>query len=334
MVGSHRLHHHDEAHYDAEQIADIKKGMRPFERSSSSAAWWHMSTTLAALICCTAALKYTALAVLPLPFIVIRTFIVFHDLGHRSFFPNTAGGINWNALFASMLAPICCFQEDDWREGHNEHHKVHGNKCEVDSTKTVVTVREYQNWPWWGRLAYRVLRAPVVFFTILPAVVFYLKQFVKVDYIAKYAALMFGLHSYGGVLVLQRFVLGQYIGVVLGTCVFHLQHQVNTGYWKEFDTLDKHRWEQAQLHGSSMLQIPSFLKWAFFGIEYHHIHHLSTRVPAYNMQRCHDHNAKLFGKVTSISMAQAFLSMFHVFFDEATETYISFPLAASLGLQA
>ena len=72
--------------------------------------------------------------------------------------------------------------------------------------------------------------------------------------------------------------------------LFHLQHQVNTGYYKKYDENDTFTHDKAQLHGASMLQIPWFLKWTTFGIEYHHIHHLTPRIPSYNLQRCHEDN--------------------------------------------
>ena len=82
-----------------------------------------------------------------------------------------------------------------------------------------------------------------------------------------------------------------------------------------------------------MLQIPWFLKWATFGIEYHHIHHLTPRIPSYNLQRCHEDNENLFHKITKVDYLQALKSLFHTLYDEKREKYISFPIHAYLGLQ-
>jgi omega-6 fatty acid desaturase (delta-12 desaturase) len=115
--------------------------------------------------------------------------------------------------------------------------------------------------------------------------------------------------------------------------LFHLQHQVNTGYYKKYDETDIFTYDKAQLHGASMLQIPWFLKWATFGIEYHHIHHLTPRIPSYNLQRCHEDNEQLFNKITKVGYLQAFKSLFHTLYDEKKEKYISFPIHSYLGLQ-
>ena len=49
------------------------------------------------------------------------------------------------------------------------------------------------------------------------------------------------------------------------------------------------------------------LAWITFGIEYHHIHHLNSRVPSYNLQKCHDEGMKkgLFKHVPTFTLKQA-----------------------------
>ena len=115
--------------------------------------------------------------------------------------------------------------------------------------------------------------------------------------------------------------------------LFHLQHQVNAGFWEDYDKNDRATYNLAQLHASSMIVVPSLLKWATFGIEYHHIHHLNTRVPSYNLQKCHEENFHLFNKITVVGYKQAFLSLFHTLYDEENKKYISFPLAQQYGIQ-
>ena len=46
-------------------------------------------------------------------------------------------------------------------------------------------------------------------------------------------------------------------------------------------------WKQKDsgIHGSSFIQIPFFFKYFFMGIEYHHIHHMNSKIPGYNLQK-------------------------------------------------
>ena len=43
----------------------------------------------------------------------------------------------------------------------------------------------------------------------------------------------------------------------------------------------------AALKGSSFYKLPKILQWFSGNIGFHHIHHLSPRIPNYNLERCH-----------------------------------------------
>jgi omega-6 fatty acid desaturase (delta-12 desaturase) len=42
------------------------------------------------------------------------------------------------------------------------------------------------------------------------------------------------------------------------------------------------------MQGSSFYKLPRILQWFSGNIGFHHIHHLSPRIPNYNLQRCHN----------------------------------------------
>jgi len=80
-------------------------------------------------------------------------------------------------------------------------------------------------------------------------------------------------------------LLGLAYGVMFGFMMFHWQHEVNNAYWvpnTEYNEIE------AGLLGSTYLLVPWYLKWSTLGIEYHHIHHLTTRIPSYKLQMCHE----------------------------------------------
>jgi omega-6 fatty acid desaturase (delta-12 desaturase) len=51
---------------------------------------------------------------------------------------------------------------------------------------------------------------------------------------------------------------------------------------------DRWNYDQAALKGSSHLSLPKVLQFFTGNIGLHHVHHLSTRIPNYNLQRAHD----------------------------------------------
>lgn len=61
----------------------------------------------------------------------------------------------------------------------------------------------------------------------------------------------------------------------------------------------------AALHGSSYYQLPRLLQWFTGNIGFHHIHHLSPRIPNYHLQRCHDQNPA-FQQVVHLTLKSSF----------------------------
>ena len=117
--------------------------------------------------------------------------------------------------------------------------------------------------------------------------------------------------------------------------LFHLQHQVNIGYYQPFNNDDYVQKKNADLKGASVLKIPYFLKFFTFGIEYHNVHHFDPGVPGYNIQKCHEELVeKGLIEDNKISYIQSFKSLFHSYYDENSKRYISNSFFRSIGLEA
>ncbi len=119
----------------------------------------------------------------------------------------------------------------------------------------------------------------------------------------------------------------------LGVILFHLQHAVNIGSLKVINNnIDK---INVDINNSSFLKIPYFLKYFTFGIEYHHIHHFSTRIPGYNMKLLHDELNKLnlLKNKQEVGYLQAFKSLFHVYYNEKSNRYESQYIFKIIGLE-
>jgi len=73
-----------------------------------------------------------------------------------------------------------------------------------------------------------------------------------------------------------------------GVWMFYVQHQFEDVYWESSDCWS---YADAALRGSSYLKLPQPFQFFTGNIGLHHVHHLSAKVPNYNLQRAHDENA-------------------------------------------
>src|SRR5438309_8751252 len=234
------------------------------------------------------------LAVLAGAFLV-RVFIIFHDCGHGSFFKSqTANDVT------GFLSGILTFTPYyHWRWEHALHHATSGD---LDRRGTgdvwTLTVQEYLESSRWRRFSYRLARNPVVLFVVAPMILFlginripkpkapvrerysvYLTN-LAIGMMAVGLIWIFGLKAY---LIIQLTVL--MVAGSAGVWLFYVQHQFEGVYWERNDNWD---YATAALKGSSFYKLPKVLQWFSGNIGFHHIHHLSPRVPNYNLERCHN----------------------------------------------
>ncbi|MGF1569522.1 MAG: fatty acid desaturase [Nodosilinea sp.] len=73
-------------------------------------------------------------------------------------------------------------------------------------------------------------------------------------------------------------------------CIFFVQHNFEESYAHTTAGWD---YLKGALEGSSHLALPRILRWFTADIGYHNIHHLSARIPNYNLADCHQRNSYL-----------------------------------------
>ena len=96
---------------------------------------------------------------------LLRTFIVFHDCGHGSFFASKTAN-KWMGRFTAFLTFQAFY---NWRYNHALHHGSAGDlDRRGEGDVPTWTVDEYLAASWRGRLGYRLFRSPFVMFTIGP----------------------------------------------------------------------------------------------------------------------------------------------------------------------
>jgi acyl-lipid omega-6 desaturase (Delta-12 desaturase) len=226
---------------------------------------------------------------------LLRTFIVFHDCAHGSFFRSKRAN-TWVGRFCAFLT----FQAyADWRHKHAVHH---GSAGDLDRRGTgdvhTLTIDEYESKPFLGRVAYRLFRNPIVMFGIGPLWALMIAPRLLAPGMRPRQRHSVILTNIGlGLLIAfivvfvgaMPWVLIQLPAAILagtaGVLLFYVQHQFEDVYWESADRWD---YADAALRGSSYLKLPQPLQFFTGNIGLHHVHHLSAKVPNYNLQRAHD----------------------------------------------
>ncbi len=239
---------------------------------------------------------------------LLRTFIVFHDCGHGSFFESREAN-RWVGRFTALLVwqPF-----ENWRFDHAVHHGTAGDLDRRGQGDVPTwTVEEYYSKPWQSRLAYRLFRNPLVMFGVGPLWSLMIgprfssrskRRRLRNSIILTnltLAALVTGMCLLVGIpAFLLVNILPAYLAGMAGVWLFYVQHQFEDVYWEAGE-----RWSYADaaLEGSSYLKLPKVLQFFTGNIGLHHVHHLNARVPNYNLQAAHDEN-EVFADVPVLTM--------------------------------
>jgi omega-6 fatty acid desaturase (delta-12 desaturase) len=99
-----------------------------------------------------------------------------------------------------------------------------------------------------------------------------------------------------------------------------VQHQFRDVLWTKSEDWD---YKNTALKGSSLFKLPVLLNWFTGNIGYHHIHHLSPRIPNYNLKKCYDEN-QIFREIKPITFFSAFGTMLLKLYDEQSGRMLKF----------
>jgi omega-6 fatty acid desaturase (delta-12 desaturase) len=97
-----------------------------------------------------------------------------------------------------------------------------------------------------------------------------------------------------------------------GVWLFYVQHQFEDVYWERGEDWD---YVAAALQGSSFYKLPRILQWFSGNIGFHHIHHLSPRIPNYHLQKCHEADP-VFRQIRPLTLLSSLKSLAFRLWDE------------------
>jgi omega-6 fatty acid desaturase (delta-12 desaturase) len=293
---------------------------------------WQLVSTLVAFVVLFGLMFWTlnisywlTLAVAPVTAgFMIRLFIIFHDCGHGSFFKSQRA--NLCVGFVTGVLTFTPFQQ--WRHKHALHHATSGDldRRGIGDIWTL-TVKEYNELPLMTKIGYRLYRNPFVIFIIGPTLDFVvLQRFASfnaaTDARTRISVRNTNLWLGGIILVLsltigfKAFVMVQLpiiaIASSVGVFLFYVQHQYENVYWERHEQWS---YAEAALYGSSFFKMPRILQWFSGNIGFHHIHHLSPRIPNYQLEACHNDNP-LFQEIEPMTIRSSLKSLRIRLYDE------------------
>ena len=261
---------------------------------------------------------------------LVRMFIIFHDCGHGSFFRSKKA----NRIVGTILGSLVFTPYDYWHGEHAIHHKTVGNldKRGSGDVKTL-TVEEYEQLSSGKKLYYRLYRNPIILFVLAPFILFVIWfRFPRESmeqagrrsvYVTNLIILLFCtplilLMGWKAFLMIQLPVI--YMATVAGVWLFYVQHQYEDVIWTRQEEWD---YKKMALEGSSFMKFPRLFQWFSGNIGYHHIHHLSPKIPNYKLEKCHKEN-QMFRTIKAVTFVPSLRTMSLRLWNEKAGRLISF----------
>ncbi len=282
-----------------------RAALAPYERPRLGRALLDLATSIVPFVALVAAIVVVApisvvaalLLTIPAAGFQLRTFMVFHDCTHGSFLPSRRA----NRWIGRVLGVVVWTPFGAWKHSHAAHHATAGDlDRRGHGDVPTMTLLEYESASRAVRVVYRLFRHPAIMFTIGPffAMVLAPRFFargtrprVRNSVLLNNAALVLFVAAFCLLFGWQTFLLVQIPLVVLaggtGVWLSFVQHQFEDVYWKRGQDWS---YRDAALQGASYLRLPAVLRFFTGNIGLHHVHHLSHRIPNYNLQAAHDEN--------------------------------------------
>ena len=206
----------------------------------------------------------------------IKSFVIFHDCGHYSYFPNkTINYIVGSISGIFVLTPFC------WNYDHVNHHLTNGNfenKLYHDFNESfIIDIECYKKSKYITRILYKIFKNPLFFYTIVSLfayVIFYRFSILlhKLNnnkrYKEKLLTILFDtLFNNLGIISLTYFLnnnnllfhyfIANLFSSLILFIIFNAEHTFNPSY-----IVNDKKWnfKDSGIKGSSFIIIPNYLK--------------------------------------------------------------------------
>lgn len=321
-------------------MTELNQALKPYQRSDFRRGLIQLLNTLLPyfglwyLMILSLDISYwlTVPLVLLASLFLMRLFIIFHDCGHNSFFSSK----NLNRRIGSLLGVLVFTPGEHWWHAHAVHHATSGNldKRGIGDVETM-TQTEYLEAKWGKKLGYRFFRNPIIMFGLGPIFMFLIMHRLNFPHYGKkerrsvlwtnlaivvIAVLMSLLVGWIEYLTLQLAVM--WLAGGFGIWMFYLQHQFEETYWERDQEWN---YVSSALLGASYYRLPRILQWFTGNIGFHHIHHLSPRIPNYFLDKAHDNSPLIQRWTYKIDFLEGWKTVGMKLWNESRKTMEGFP---------
>jgi omega-6 fatty acid desaturase (delta-12 desaturase) len=260
-----------------------------------------------------------------------RMYSLFHDLTHNSMFESRRANSGWGHLLGFLLFTPYRW----WQRQHRVHH-AHTGDLEHRGVGEIntMTLAEYEGASRRRRLAYRLYRNPLLMLLVGPSLVFlFERRFpqrgmtrrILASVVAANVALVAWVLGWSAAVGWQTFLLIQVTtliaGGAIGAWMLYIQHQYEDTYYQAPGAW---KFELAALQGSSYLELPRPLAWAVGNANFHHVHHLSAKIPNYRLRAAHESHP-MFRRTPVVTIRSSIETFRLKLWDTESETLVPFP---------
>jgi omega-6 fatty acid desaturase (delta-12 desaturase) len=260
-----------------------------------------------------------------------RMYSLFHDLTHNSLFNSRRVNSRWgHALGLLLFTPYRW-----WQRQHRIHH-AHTGDLEHRGVGEIntMTLAEYERASRLRRLGYRLYRNPLLMVLVGPSLVFlFERRFpqrgmtrrILLSVVATNLALVAWVLLWSAAVGWQTFLLIQGTTLIAGGAIaawmLYIQHQFEDTYYQAPETWN---FELAALQGSSFLHLPRPLAWVVGNANYHHVHHLSAKIPNYRLRAAHEAHP-MFRRTPVVTLRSSIETFRLKLWDTESESLVPFP---------
>jgi omega-6 fatty acid desaturase (delta-12 desaturase) len=262
---------------------------------------------------------------------LVRMYSLFHDLTHNALFESRAANARWGHVLGFLLFTPYRW----WQRQHSLHHAHAGNLDQRGPGEIhTMTLAEYERAPRSRRLRYRAYRNPLPMLLVGPSLVFLferrfprrgMSRRILLSVAATNVALAGWAIGWSAVVGWGTYLLVQGTTLVAGGAVaawmLYIQHQYEETYYQ---TGGEWRFELAALQGSSYLALPRVLSWVVGNANYHHVHHLSARIPNYRLRAAHEAHP-MFASTPVVTVRSGLAALRLKLWDEESGRLVRYP---------